>query len=111
MKQLKSNVLVVIRLQRFQDKLVVKEPPSVASLEEGALKLGADQVSFLLLLLQVIFELVCGETHLGVTAFVRGPMSTQPRVLETLGCSGSAPVKGFYHVRINTLSTNTHTFS
>lgn len=45
-------------------------PDIVALLQEGTLKLGADLVSFLLLLLEVIFKLVCGETHFGVPSFV-----------------------------------------
>lgn len=68
-------------------------PYSVALLEEGTLKLGVDLVSFLLLLLEVLFKLVCGETHFGVSAFVWGTMGTQPWVLETLGCSGPPPTK------------------
>lgn len=60
-------------------------------MEKGALKLSADLVSFLLLLLEVILKLVRGETHLGLSAFVRGAMAAQPWVLETLGCSWSPP--------------------
>lgn len=47
-----------------------RNPDSPALLQEGTLKFCADLVSFLLLLLEVIFELVCGETHFGVAAFV-----------------------------------------
>ena len=69
----------------------------IVLLEEGTLQLGADQLSFLLLLREVRFELVCGETHLGVSHFVRNTMSTEPWVLETLGCSGPPPTKITFH--------------
>lgn len=62
-------------------------------MEEGTSKLGADLVSLLLLLLQKVFELVCGETHSGVWCFVQGAMVPQPWVLKTLGCSGPPPIK------------------
>lgn len=39
-------------------------------LQEGEMELRADLVSFLLLLLEVLLELVCGETHFGVAASV-----------------------------------------
>lgn len=68
----------------------------VASLAEGGtLKLGAHLISFLLFLLEVSFKFVGGEAHFGVTGFVWGAMGTEPRILETLGCSGSPPAKFF----------------
>lgn len=48
----------------------IRHPDRVALLQEGELELGADLVSFFLLLLEVFFELVRGETHFGVAAFV-----------------------------------------
>lgn len=66
----------------------------VASLAEGGtLKLGAHLISFLLFLLEVSFKFVGGEAHFGVTGFVWGAMGAEPRILETLGCSGSPPAK------------------
>lgn len=79
-------------MRRADYKVGERETHRVALLEEGTLKFGADLVSFLLLLLEVIFELVCGETQFGVPPFVRGSMGAQPGVLETLGCSGSPPM-------------------
>lgn len=77
------------------------DPDSVALLQEGTLKFCADLVSFLLLLLEVIFELVCGETHFGAAAFVWGPVGTEPGALQTLGRSGSPPalVSQYTHLR------------
>lgn len=66
---------------------------TLASLAEGEVKLGAHLISFLLLLLEVSFKFVGGEAHFGVTGFVRGAVCTEPRILETLGCSRSPPAK------------------
>lgn len=64
----------------------------VELLQEGQMELCADLVSFLLLLLEVLLQLVRGETHFGVAASVRSPMCSQPGTLQTLGCGGPAPV-------------------
>lgn len=61
-------------------------------LEEGSLKLGADLVSLLLLLLEVLFEFVRRETHFGLAAFVLRSVGPQPGALQALSCSGSPPV-------------------
>lgn len=63
-----------------------------ALLEEGSLKPGANLVSLLLLLLEVLFEFVRRETHFGLAAFVWGSVGPQPGALQTLSCSGSPPV-------------------
>lgn len=65
----------------------------VELLQEGELELGADLISLLLLLLEVLLQLVRGETHFGVAAFVRSAMRSQPGTLQTLGCGGPAPVR------------------
>lgn len=70
----------------------------VELLQEGELELGADQISLLLLLLEVLLQLVRGETHLGVAAFVRSAMRFQPGALQTLGCGGPAPVMVLHHI-------------
>ncbi len=53
-----------------------RNPDSDVLLEEGTLNFGADLVSFLLLLPEVLFKLVCGETHFGGSASVWGTMTT-----------------------------------
>lgn len=66
-------------------------------MQEGELELRADLVSFLLLLLEVLLQLVCGETHFGVAASVWSPMRSQPGTLQTLGCSGPTPARVLHH--------------
>lgn len=72
------------------------------SLEEGTPKLCADLVSLLFLLCEVLFELVCRETHFGLAAFVQGAMGSQPGALQTLGCCGPPPAG---HTRYYMMST------
>lgn len=70
----------------------------VELLQEGELELGADLISLLLLLLEVLLQLVRGETHFGVAAFVRRAMRSQPGALQTLGSGGPAPVMVSHHI-------------
>lgn len=46
------------------------QPAGLELLQEGELEFCADLVSFLLLLLEVLLQLVCGEAHFGVAASV-----------------------------------------
>jgi hypothetical protein len=54
------------------------------SMEERALQLGADLVSFHLSLLEEGLQLVGGETQDGVSVFGGGPLTPYPRDLEAL---------------------------
>lgn len=65
----------------------------IALLEEGKLELGAHLISLLLFLLEINFKFVGRETHFGLSGLVCGAMGSQPRVLETLSCTGSAPAE------------------
>lgn len=82
------------------------------SVEEGTLNPGADLVPLLLLLLEELLEFVGGETHLGVSAVVGGALATQPRVLQTLGCGGSAPEGQAQHACLQaSVDTKSHTIT
>lgn len=74
-------------------------PASEELLQEGQLELGADLLSLLLLLLEVLLQLVGGETHFGVASSVRCAMCSQPGTQQTLGCGGPPPVTASHHIR------------